>query len=67
MLGVCKGSFVAGVAFGAAEVYETVAANVSNVAVLVVVTGLVLATAPCSVGFAAAPAADWLLWLLPAQ
>ena len=29
-------------------------------AVLVVVTGLVLATAPCSVGFAAAPAADWI-------
>ena len=55
MVGVCNGSFVAGVTFGAAVVYEAVAANVSNVA-----TGLVLAIAPCSVGFAAAPAADWI-------
>ena len=46
MLGVVNGSFVAGVDFGAEEVYETEAANVSNVAVLVAVTGLVLATAP---------------------
>ena len=53
MVGFCNGLFVAGVTFGAAVVYEAVAANVSNVA-----TGSVLDIAPCPAGSAAAPAAD---------